>query len=56
MSGDRPQTTDLERLALKIWRDRQKGFPAFVRRMNPDALDYATGAWDRCLWEAAHAE
>ena len=30
---------------LKQWRQREMMFPAFVRRMTPDDLDIATGAW-----------
>lgn len=39
----------LEVRALRLWRVREMTFPAFVRRMNPDALDYAVGNWDRIL-------
>ena len=38
--------------ALQIWRDRERGYPKFVQRTNPDALDRATGAWALCLAEA----
>ena len=39
--------------ALKLWREREQTFPPFVRRMKPDALDYATGAFARIV-EQAH--
>jgi hypothetical protein len=39
----------LEVIALELWRKREAGFPAFVRRMSPDALDKAIGAWHRSL-------
>ncbi len=31
--------------ALAAWRRRELQFPPFVRRMTPDALDFATGAY-----------
>lgn len=46
----------IERRALEIWRDQELGYPSFVRRMSPDTLDRATGAWDRVLAEAAAEE
>lgn len=38
--------------ALRIWRERELGFPAWVRRMRPDDLDRASGAWDAVCGEA----
>lgn len=38
--------------ALELWRLRERMFPERVRRMNPDALDMATGAWRTCVREA----
>lgn len=38
--------------ALEIWRAREMQFPAFVRRMKPDALDMVSGAWIRVVVEA----
>jgi hypothetical protein len=37
--------------ALARWEERELGFPARVRRMVPDELDCATGAWQRCAGE-----
>ena len=37
--------TDAE--LLRLWREREMQFPAFTRRMTPDAMDYQTGVWDR---------
>lgn len=31
--------------AMRIWREREMRFPAFVRRMTPDDLDHQSGAW-----------
>lgn len=45
--------TDLERRALAIWQAREMGFPAFVRRMKPDAWDRMSGAWGAVLRQAA---
>jgi len=42
----------VQRVALELWRRRQMRFPAFVRRMTPDAIDVATGAWALALAEA----
>lgn len=42
----------LEAMALELWRHREMTFPGFTRRMTPDALDRASGAWARML-EAA---
>lgn len=38
-----------ERRALEMWRAREMRFPAFTRRMNPDAIDRSSGAWKRML-------
>lgn len=38
--------------ALEIWREREAKFPERVRRMTPDEIDYATGAWLSCLLAA----
>ena len=40
--------------ALRLWREREMQFPPRVRRMMPDDLDIATGAWAACI-EAALA-
>lgn len=44
--------TPIEQRALELWREREMDFPPRVRRMNPDALDMATGAWASCLAKA----
>lgn len=41
-----------ETLALELWRRREMTFPPGYRRMKPDAMDYATGAWHRVLAQA----
>lgn len=42
---------EAEALALELWARREASFPPFTRR-RPDALDRATGAWQRMLAEA----
>jgi hypothetical protein len=34
---------ELSPAELKLWREREMTFPPHVRRMKPDALDYALG-------------
>lgn len=46
--------TPAERLALEMWRERERTFPAFVRH-DPDALDVASGAWPAMVAEAQAA-
>lgn len=43
----------IETLALAMWRLREMDFPPRVRRMNPDAIDRATGAWQMIVAAAA---
>lgn len=50
-----PTPDEIEREALRLWREREMGLPAFVRRMTPDDLDMATGAWAMMLDEATHS-
>jgi hypothetical protein len=47
--------SDLEKRALELWRAREMRFPEQVRRMKPDALDMATGAWEHCVRQAQGA-
>ncbi|MDI3563579.1 hypothetical protein [Bradyrhizobium sp. Arg816] len=35
----------VERVALAIWRMREKQFPERTQRKEPDGIDHATGAW-----------
>lgn len=49
---ERAEALRLEQRALEIWQAREMNFPHRVRRMKPDVMDRATGAWDRCLDEA----
>jgi hypothetical protein len=35
----------VEKVALAIWRVREEQFPERVRRLAPDGIDHATGAW-----------
>jgi hypothetical protein len=44
--------TPAETLALRLWRERELGFPPRTRRMAPDALDVASGAWALMVEEA----
>ncbi|ARO53960.1 hypothetical protein B2G69_07220 [Methylorubrum zatmanii] len=46
-------SANLQTEALRLWREREMRFPAFTRRMKPDALDHASGAWARAVEEAA---
>jgi hypothetical protein len=39
----------LEERALELWREREMEFPAFTRRMTPDAIDRMSGAWSRIV-------
>lgn len=49
-SRDQELSGDMaERRALEMWRAREMRFPAFTRRMNPDAIDRSSGAWKRML-------
>jgi len=41
--------SEIERVALEIWVEREMQLPARVRRMVPDDFDLATGEWQRCL-------
>jgi hypothetical protein len=43
----------VEKRAFEIWRERERRFPQFVRRMPPDELDRATGAWAVVMQQAA---
>lgn len=43
---------NLDAAALRLWREREMCFPAFARRMTPDAYDMVSGAWARCLADA----
>ena len=43
----------LDPVVLRYWRRREMRFPKHVRRFTPDALDMASGAWDRAVGEAA---
>ncbi|WP_072389853.1 hypothetical protein [Hyphomicrobium sp. CS1GBMeth3] len=47
------RAAEVERLALELWREREMQFPAFCRRMTPDALDRSTGAWEGMMNRAA---
>jgi len=42
----------VERRALEIWQERERGMPARVRRMHPDRWDHCSGAWQRVLDQA----
>lgn len=42
-------TPDVEREALRLWRERELSLPGPGRRMRPDHWDEVTGAWRRCL-------
>lgn len=40
--------------ALELWRERELSFPARSRRMHPNDLDRASGAWDLIRKRAFH--
>lgn len=42
----------VEALAMRLWREREMQFPPFARRMKPDDIDHATGAWAAMLARA----
>jgi len=39
--------------ALEIWREREMQFEPRIRRMKPDEIDRASGAWLSCVIAAA---
>lgn len=39
--------------AMKLWQRDQLDFPIRCRRMQPDQLDHASGAWGRVFERAA---
>jgi hypothetical protein len=43
--------TECERIALRLWWEREATFPSRVRRA-PDAWDAITGAWQRIVAQA----
>jgi hypothetical protein len=45
----------VERVALAIWRAREENLPPRVRRLAPDDLDKASGAWAMTLEHARAA-
>lgn len=45
----------IERVALTLWQKREEGFPDRVRRMRPDDIDRASGAWLKTVDEARAA-
>jgi hypothetical protein len=45
----------IDKVALAIWQEREKCFPARVQRMKPDDWDKANGAWDFVRNEARAA-
>ena len=44
----------IERVALAMWQRRELTNPGFTRRMTPDDIDRATGAWAGMV-DLAHA-
>lgn len=48
----RPTPDEIKARALELWREREMAFPARCRRMTPDSLDMATGAWMNCVMKA----
>jgi len=49
MSQSTRPPTEVETVALEIWRARELDFPPRVRRMKPDSFDMVSGAWARTL-------
>lgn len=47
--------TELEYLALEMWREREMKLPERVRRLSPDKWDVWLGPWDLMLDEAREA-
>lgn len=47
---------ETEARALEIWREREMQLPERVRRMRPDEIDYASGAWLSCILQAAREQ
>lgn len=47
-----PTPEEIKARALELWREREMAFPARCRRMMPDAIDMATGAWMSCVMKA----
>jgi hypothetical protein len=45
----------VERVALAIWVAREANLPRFTRRLRPDDIDRASGAWSQCLAQARAA-
>lgn len=45
----------IERVALAIWAAREKQFPPFTQRKEPDQLDRSSGAWVAVLSQARAA-
>lgn len=43
---------EVEQRALELWRERELTLPERTRRMSPDAIDKASGAWVSCLLKA----
>lgn len=52
VGSERPGLDQIEALALQMWRQRELQFPAYARRMTPDDIDRATGAWGAMLARA----
>lgn len=46
------ERASVEVRALAIWQNRERQWPARVRRMEPDAMDRVTGAWARVVAQA----
>jgi hypothetical protein len=46
------RSVTIEALALDLWRRREVQFPPFCRRMVPDGVDRASGAWAMMLKRA----
>lgn len=44
--------TEVELLALEMWREREMKFPLRVRRMVPDRMDIWSGAWQKMVEKA----
>lgn len=42
----------MDERALEFWRKRELTFPRLVRRMTPDDLDFASGAWAKALHDS----
>jgi hypothetical protein len=49
---EKPKDSPILNRAIELWHEREMKLPERVRRMRPDKIDYATGAWADCVLRA----